>query len=121
MSTMTVTGITDNGLDHLRSGIELQPQARLSNGSLSRPSPVDKHAENLVNTERQGGEDIRSDLPPPSTAVEALQRWNKPRSNMWGVFATFYAFMVFGLNDGAYGVMTRMPSKDAAMLMSLRL
>ena len=40
----------------------------------------------------------------PAMAVEALQKWNDPPINMWRVFATFYSFFVFGMNDGAYGV-----------------
>lgn len=43
-------------------------------------------------------------LPPPSTAVNSLQKWNSPRINMWRVFATFYSFIMLGLNDAAYGV-----------------
>ena len=49
-------------------------------------------------------DDIRGDLPPPSTAVEALQRWNSPPGNKWRLFATFFAFTVVGLNDAANGV-----------------
>ena len=50
-------------------------------------------------------DDIRGDLPPPSTAVEALQRWNSPPGNKWRLFATFFAFTVVGLNDAANGVL----------------
>ncbi|KAN0095894.1 MFS general substrate transporter [Hyaloscypha variabilis] len=42
---------------------------------------------------------------PPSTAVEALQKWNSPRINMFRVFATFWSFFVFGMNDGSYGAL----------------
>jgi len=41
---------------------------------------------------------------PPSTAVEALQKWDSPRINMCRVFATFWSFFVTGMNDGSYGV-----------------
>jgi len=41
---------------------------------------------------------------PPSTAVEALEKWNYPRINMFRVFATFWSFFVTGMNDGSYGV-----------------
>ena len=40
----------------------------------------------------------------PSITVEVLQEWNNPRINMYRVFATFYSFFIFGMNDGAYGV-----------------
>jgi hypothetical protein len=48
--------------------------------------------------------DIRDDVEVPVDAVEALQKWNEPRINMWRVFATYFSFFVFGMNDGAYGV-----------------
>jgi len=51
-----------------------------------------------------GVEDIRDEAIPPDTAVEVRQEWNSPRINMWRVFATFFSFFVFGMNDGAYGV-----------------
>lgn len=46
-------------------------------------------------------------LPPPNTAVDqiVLERWNYPPENKWGVAATFYAFLVFGLNDASYGAL----------------
>jgi len=44
------------------------------------------------------------DEPSSATAVELLQEWNNPRINLYRVFATFYSFFIFGMNDGAYGV-----------------
>jgi hypothetical protein len=49
-------------------------------------------------------EDVRAQANPPSTAVDALQKWNAPQINMWRVFATFWSFFVVGMNDGSYGV-----------------
>lgn len=49
-------------------------------------------------------ENVREPASPPSTAVNALQKWNYPRSNMWRVFACFWSFLVVGMNDGSYGV-----------------
>lgn len=49
-------------------------------------------------------EHVGNDLPPPSTAVHALQRWNHPRSNKGRFLATLFAFLIFGFNDSAYGV-----------------
>lgn len=54
--------------------------------------------------ENSSKENIRDDVLPPDNAVEALQQWNEPRINMWRVFATYYSFFIFGMNDGAYGV-----------------
>ncbi|KAG9246950.1 MFS transporter-like protein [Calycina marina] len=36
---------------------------------------------------------------------EKLQEWNSPRINIYRVFATFYSFFIFGMNDGAYGAL----------------
>jgi fucose permease len=44
-------------------------------------------------------------LPTPTVAVPVLQKWNNPRINMFRVFATFYSFVILGLNDGAYGAL----------------
>jgi hypothetical protein len=51
-----------------------------------------------------GNSRVQSALPSPTTATEALPRWNHPRSNMFRVFATFWSFLVMGANDAAYGV-----------------
>ena len=45
--------------------------------------------------------------------VHPQQQWNRPRINMWRVFATFVSFILMGANDAAYGVWpppTRMKS-----------
>src|SRR3984885_5202984 len=44
-------------------------------------------------------------LPTPTVAIPVLQKWNNPRINMFRVFATFYSFVILGLNDGAYGAL----------------
>ena len=33
-----------------------------------------------------------------------VERWNYPRSNIVKTVATFWAFLVMGANDAAYGV-----------------
>lgn len=35
------------------------------------------------------GCDVHGQMPPPATAVDALERWNSPRKNCWRVLATF--------------------------------
>ena len=50
-------------------------------------------------------ENIRENIAPPDTAVDALQKWNSPRINMWRVFAAFFSFFIVGMNDGSYGVL----------------
>lgn len=49
---------------------------------------------------------VGEDTPPP-TAVDALEKWNQPRSNIYRTLATFWSFLVMGANDAAYGVSTR--------------
>lgn len=69
--------------------------------SLTKPekafTPSINRSKSTVSSERL------AELPPPSTAVQALQRWNLPRSNVVRVFAAFYAFLIVGMNDAAYG------------------
>jgi hypothetical protein len=64
-------------------------------------------------------EDIRTNTAPPTEAVEALQRWNSSRIQMWRVFATFWAFFVVGMNDGSYGVSTFLAPFPVLLLISL--
>lgn len=49
--------------------------------------------------------DIRDELPPPSTAVEVLERWNSPRRNMYGIFGTYLSFFILGMNDASPGAL----------------
>lgn len=103
--TMSILPISKDRNDHPASDVELNHiDPKPLRNSLSRP----ESAAHIGNKDVQGSKeqpgDVRNDLPPPSTAVEALQKWNCPRSNRWRVFATFFAFLLFGLNDSAYGV-----------------
>jgi fucose permease len=65
---------------------------------MQQPASQPKHTELPL-------EDVNGSLPPPSTAVPVLQKWNNPRINMFRVFATFYSFIILGLNDAAYGAL----------------
>jgi hypothetical protein len=38
--------------------------------------------------------DVHGQMPPPATAVDALERWNSPEKNRWRVFATFVSASV---------------------------
>lgn len=40
----------------------------------------------------------------PPTAVNALEKWNHPRVNVYRTLATFWTFLVMGANDAVYGV-----------------
>lgn len=43
--------------------------------------------------------------PVTSHVVETKQRWNSPRINTYRLAANFFAFIVFGMNDGSYGAL----------------
>lgn len=104
---MSTTTITSTQLNTPASDYELQ-----SNLNSKAPTPT-PHGSSV----HSSGKSIRSvhepeqdnlegpGLPPPSTAVEQLERWNNPPENKYGVAATFYAFLVFGLNDASYGAL----------------
>ncbi|CAG8960667.1 hypothetical protein HYFRA_00013435 [Hymenoscyphus fraxineus] len=91
MATMTTTIQTEVDLVEVPR-IELQPLPQTSKQSF---------AQKYINVT----EDIRGALVPPPTAVEARQRWNQPRINMWRCLATFWSFFIVGMNDGAYGAL----------------
>ncbi|KAF8461377.1 major facilitator superfamily domain-containing protein [Kalaharituber pfeilii] len=45
-------------------------------------------------------------VPPDGTVVvPARQTWNNPPVNKWRILATFYSFLVLGMNDSAYGAL----------------
>ncbi len=102
MATLTLTAPSSSS----NSNIELQ-QYPQSSSSGSRP-PASAIFDNTSGSPQKLGisdlENIRTDVLPPQDAVEALQRWNSPRINMWRVFATFWSFLILGMNDGSYGV-----------------
>jgi hypothetical protein len=103
MSTYTMTEAEPSS-----SGIELQ--------SFSVPQSKSQSEQKLGISDL---EDIRTNTAPPTEAVEALQRWNSSRIQMWRVFATFWAFFVVGMNDGSYGVSTLLTFFLVSLLISL--
>jgi hypothetical protein len=78
--------------------IRLQPMAASSTSERPRRSASDSNGS--VAGRSSAGDDVL----PPDGAVTAVQQWNKPRLNMWRVFATFGSFALMGANDAAYGV-----------------
>ena len=42
---------------------------------------------------------------PPTGATSVAQRWNEPRHNLWRTISCFFAFIVYGMNDGTPGAM----------------
>ena len=39
----------------------------------------------------------------PTHAVDALQKWNQSKSNIFKTMSTFFGFIIMGANDAAYG------------------
>ncbi|OIW27747.1 tRNA wybutosine-synthesizing protein [Coniochaeta ligniaria NRRL 30616] len=69
-----------------------------------RPSDTEKH--DLTTSTANTTED---EAPVPLTERERheaqLQKWNKPRVNLWRVLTTMYCFILMGMNDGALGAL----------------
>ncbi|KAL8372199.1 hypothetical protein RB595_001815 [Gaeumannomyces hyphopodioides] len=82
-------------------GVRLGPDGGgpVHDGTREDRQPQEGH---LVSRESLAERD--QDLPHPSTApTEVLQRWNHPDVNRWRIAAAFWAFIVCGSNDAAYG------------------
>ena len=79
-------------------------------GYLQNSTNLSSHPHNVHSLSIQEGRQSKSNddpnesLPSPTTAVERLQRWNRPRVNLFRSFAAFWGFTVMGMNDSAYGV-----------------
>lgn len=103
---MSTTTITSTQLHTPTSDYELQ-----SGVSSKGPTPYQSSvhsSSNLTRSLHEQEEDaIHGPVLPPPSAVErvTLERWNNPPENKWGVAATYYAFLVFGLNDASYGAL----------------
>lgn len=44
-------------------------------------------------------------LPPPTTAVDVLERWNYPKRNVYGICGTYLSFFILGMNDASPGAL----------------
>ncbi|KAK5111269.1 hypothetical protein LTR85_012210 [Meristemomyces frigidus] len=72
-----------------KRALSISRRSLRSNGSFSHQGTQD--------------EDRNETLPSPTIATEQLERWNYPRSNIYRVFAVFWAFLIMGANDATYG------------------
>jgi hypothetical protein len=50
----------------------------------------------------------------PAVVAHALEKWNDPIVNIYRIFATFWAFIIMGANDAAYGVSAFLPLSHMA-------
>ncbi|RYP15743.1 hypothetical protein DL765_005518 [Monosporascus sp. GIB2] len=53
----------------------------------------------------EAGDTSSGGATPPSEAVETIARWNSPPINKYRTLATFWSFLVVGMNDGSYGAL----------------
>ena len=91
--------------------VELQPvRTKQDVPSLSsrKPSSATEGRILGIDTPKAQKTDEDSDrnetLPSPTTAAaDQIQSWNRPRINIYRVCATFWSFIVMGLNDATYG------------------
>lgn len=70
----------------------------------TNPSLRAKDAEGKVSPGDCVTHDAEEASKAPGSAVDALHRWNSPPINKYRVLATFWSFLVLGMNDGSYGV-----------------
>jgi hypothetical protein len=111
---MLEAGPTSNVVSNLKMSVtatqtvlaELDPSYQPSDN----PPKSTFHAHEAINLgrlasrgEQQPDDDLRGDLPPPNTAVDALERWNSPKSNMYALFGTYLSFLILGMNDASPG------------------
>ncbi|KAK7415558.1 hypothetical protein QQX98_005804 [Neonectria punicea] len=78
------------------SAVEMQPM----------PASSQHDAEKAEEAVASGDQEPRSSgTSVPSDAVVALSRWNSPPINKYRTAATFWSFLVVGMNDGSYGAL----------------
>lgn len=100
------------------SVIELPSRAAASTSAGNATGILGKVQEPRLSGERLGGaEETRRSAPPSfdqvesgdfeandGIVVEAAEKWNSSRRNIFRVGATFWSMMIMGANDSAYGV-----------------
>ncbi|TKA80767.1 hypothetical protein B0A49_00504 [Cryomyces minteri] len=86
------------------SVIELQPITSNHENASKQSLPHIAHYVSRRQSHSKSVVDDRNEsLPSPTTATEALQKWNTPSVNMYRSFAAFWGFIIMGANDAAYG------------------
>lgn len=68
-------------------------------------APLPSSDEQPIPLQRPISESSEISRPITSHVVETKQRWNSPRINTYRLAAIFFAFIVFGMNDGSYGAL----------------
>lgn len=74
--------------------------------SFSSPLQGDaKNGDNLAGIEL--GDTSDSLTPDSSGVAQVVPHWNSPPINKYRTLATFWSFLIVGMNDGSYGVSNR--------------
>lgn len=63
-------------------------------------------------------EDSKEQIDSPieeTQSFETLERWNKPRINLYRYLASLYSFVIMGMNDAAYGVSSDQAHQNAIL------
>ena len=82
MATKTPSGTENGSAD---SVVELQRvPAAVVRDTVAKQATLKSEIE-----DRATSGDINGQIPPPATAVDALERWDSPKMNRWRVLATF--------------------------------
>ena len=94
----------------LAGAFELEPQSRTSQLS-SKDQRLNITSNATTTQDATSGREAdletlsaESQHQPPAVVTHALEKWNEPSVNINRLFATFWAFVIMGANDAAYGV-----------------
>ncbi|KAK5159115.1 hypothetical protein LTR04_005117 [Oleoguttula sp. CCFEE 6159] len=87
------------------SVVELQPVTSNHENAGKKSLPqIAHHVSRRQSHSRSVVDDRNESLPSPTTATEALQKWNSPSINVYRSSAAFWGFIIMGANDAAYGL-----------------
>ena len=76
----------------------IHPKQRAPSTSSKRPESITAHSL------RSLPEDRNETLPSPTTSpADVVEAWNRPRRNIYRLGATFWSFVIMGMNDASYG------------------
>ncbi|KAK4617672.1 Bypass of stop codon protein 6 [Fulvia fulva] len=82
--------------------VQLQPLSLKQETSSSKQPSVGGRSLRSIKTD-DGSDDRNESLPSPTTASQPQETWRNPKGNIYKVSATFWAFIVMGMNDATYG------------------
>lgn len=84
-----------------------------------QPSALDPPKQQPISLQAVSHGSAGEPAPGTSNIVEPSQRWNNPRINTYRLAAVFYAFIIFGMNDGSYGALVPYVNLDLSSASSI--